>query len=98
MGLPKEVIAHAIRSSPSPDKAAELIEKYESRREKVAARRRRAQSIRDRAEKEIEAIMQMDICQHEIRKTHGDPSGGSDRSEECLICGEFLSEKQVRFT
>jgi len=90
MGLPLEVIAHAIRSTPCPETAADLIAKYESRREKVAARRRRAQSIRDRAEKEIEAIMQMDICQHEIRKTHGDPSGNGDSSEECLICGEWL--------
>jgi hypothetical protein len=98
VALPKEVIAHAIRSTPSPEKAAELIEKYESRREKVAARRRKAQSIRDRAEKEIEAIMQMEICNHEIRKTHGDPSGNGDSEEECLICGEWLHEKQVRFT
>lgn len=98
MGLPKEVIAHAIRSTPYPEKAAELIEKYESRREQVAARRRKAKSIMERAEKEVEAIMQMEICQHEIRKNHGDPSGNGDSEEECLICGEWLHEKPVRFT
>jgi hypothetical protein len=90
MGLPKEVIAHAIRSTPSPDKAAELIEKYESRREQVQARRRRAEAMRERVELEISAMMQMEICQHEVKKTHGDPSGNGDSSEECLICGEWL--------
>jgi hypothetical protein len=90
MGLPKEVIAHAIRSTPSPDKAAELIEKYDSRREKVQARRRRAEQMRERVELEISAMMQMEICQHEVKKTHGDPSGNGDSSEECLICGEWL--------
>jgi hypothetical protein len=90
MGLPKEVIAHAIRSAPSPDKAAELIEKYESRREKVQARRRRAEAMRERVELEISLMMQMEICQHEVKKTHGDPSGNGDSSEECLICGEWL--------
>lgn len=98
MGLPKEVITHAIKSSASPEQAAELIETYESRREKVAARRRKAQAIRERAAVEIQAIMEMEICQHEILKRHGDPSGNGDSEEECLICGEWLHKKTVRFT
>jgi hypothetical protein len=90
MALPKEVIAHAIRSTPCPESAAVLIAKYESRREKVQARRRRAEQMRERVELEIFAMMQVEICQHEVKKTHGDPSGNGDSSEECLICGEWL--------
>jgi len=90
MGLPKEVIEYAIQSTTDATAAASLICTLESRREKVQARRRRAEAMRERVEIEIAAMMQMEICQHEIRKNHRDPSGNGDSSEECLICGEWL--------
>jgi hypothetical protein len=90
MGLPKEVIEYAIRSTADVSAAALLIDTFDSRRDKVQARRRRAQAMRERVELEILAMMQIEICQHEVTKTHGDPSGNGDSSEECLICGEWL--------
>ena len=90
MGLPKEVIEYAIQSTADAASAAALICTLESRREKVQARRRRAEAMRERVELEISLMMQMEICQHEVKKTHGDPSGNGDSSEECLICGEWL--------
>jgi hypothetical protein len=98
MGLPSEVLAHAIRSTPYPEKAAELIQKYESIRDRVAARNAKAEAIVREAEKKAKTLLAEPLCAHEVTKTHGDPSGNGDNSEECLICGEWASERSGRFT
>lgn len=98
MTLPVEVITHAIRSTPYPERAAELIQKYESLRGRVEARKQKADAILSNAKKQVEALLKEQLCLHEVRKRHSDPSGNNDTPEECLICGELLHEKPVRFT
>lgn len=80
------------------EKAAELIQKYESIRDRVAERKAKAEAIVKEAEKKAKALLSDPICGHEVTKTHGDPSGNGDNHEECLICGEWASEKSARFT
>jgi hypothetical protein len=98
MGLALEVLTHAIKSTPRPEEAAELIRKWETIRERVAARNAKAESIVREAEKKAKTLLAEPLCAHEVTKTHGDPSGNGDNSEECLICGEWASERSGRFT
>tara|TARA_R110000868_G_scaffold300198_1_gene560605 strand:- start:439 stop:735 length:297 start_codon:yes stop_codon:yes gene_type:complete len=98
MGLPTEVLAFAIRSTPYPETAANLIQKFESIRNRAAERKLKAEQIRTDAEKKIKALLAEPLCAHEVTKTHGDPSGNGDNDEECLICGEWSRTKSGRFT
>jgi len=40
----------------------------------------------------------MNLGKHEVQKGCHDPSGGSDRTVACQICGELLCNTTVRFT
>lgn len=94
-----EIIKHAIKQHPDdPDAAANLVVKYETIRQNVENRRATIKSIRVKAEESIRQLESQMLCEHPLRKYHGDPSGGSDSSEECLICGDLISRKSVRFT
>lgn len=98
MSLPVEIITYAIRSTESPEKAAELIHKYEDIRNRVEARKKEVTETMSNAKKKAESLMKEQLCQHEVIKRLRDPSGGSDREEQCLICGEYLYQKEPRFT
>ena len=97
-GLSKELVVHVLKNHPDPDLAAELLDHYASLRRRAYERVLMVSAIKKRAAKEIQELCDEVICKHEITKTHGDPSGGSDRYEECLICGEEVPGKPVRFT
>lgn len=98
MAMPAEVIAHAIRATSSPEKAAEWIVEYEKRRDQVNQRNLQAEWIVADARERVAALMKEPLCAHEVRKRHADPSGGSDSHETCLICGEIITHKEARFT
>lgn len=99
MGLPKEVLEYAIKTTTTAETAAEQIQNYERIRYSVQERNRKILALREKTEKTIAAMLKTTLCFHDVRKTHGDPSGGSDSHEECLVCGETLYAKRgVRFT
>ena len=98
MTLPAEVLVHAMQLESDPVKAAKLILKYAAKRDRVAARKAKAAAIMLAAKKQVAELMHDDICEHDVRKAHCDPSGNGDTAYECLICGEWLYEKAVRFT
>lgn len=98
MTLHKEVIRHALSVTSCAEDAAELLNHYQSMRNRVVDRDARIAKIRKKAEDDVRKLLSGSFCKHEVRKYHRDPSGGSDSHEECLICGEMLYEKPVRFT
>lgn len=98
MTLHKEVIRHAMSVTDCAEEAAELLSHYQAVQQRVADRQSRIDRIKKKAEDDIRKLLSASFCKHEVRKYHGDPSGGSDSHEECLICGEMLYEKPVRFT
>ena len=59
----------------------------------VAKRRHQIERIRNDAEKKIKALEDQKLCTHEFIETHGDPSGGSDSEDWCLVCGECVTRK-----
>ena len=96
--ISREVIEFAIRSTSSPEEAADKIERYERIRARAVERSRKIAMMKSQTDNDIRKMMQLSICNHEVRKTHGAPSGGSDSHEECLVCGEQISQREVRFT
>lgn len=99
MSLPREVLKYIMEStSGCSEKSIDLIMEYESIRQRVADRNRRVATIKREAEERITDLMNQKICKHQVTKTHGDPSGNGDTTIECLICGEFIRERSVRFT
>jgi hypothetical protein len=98
MGLPRELVLRVIQMADSPEDAANLLQEYECRRERVSHRDKKVEGIKKNAALKVAELMAEEICHHEITKCHSDPSGGSDRSEECLICGDWICDKLVRFT
>lgn len=97
-GLSKELVVHVLKNHPDPDLAAELLEHYASLRRLTHERILAIEAVKKKAAKDIQKLCDEVICKHEITKNHGDPSGGSDSYEECLICGEEVPRKSVRFT
>lgn len=98
MNLSQEVLMSILRRGLTPEEEANLIIEYSERRVKVEERYRKIEKLKNDTDSKIAKLLAEVICKHELRKNHGDPSGGSDSTEECLICGEFLHEKSVRFT
>lgn len=96
--LPREVLIHILRTHNNPEVAAGYIEEYSLRRKRAVQRTVQIEALKKKAAKEIQKLCDEVICEHEITKNHGDPSGGSDSYEECLICGEEVPRKSVRFT
>lgn len=96
--LPREVLLHVLRKHSDPEIAAGVIEEYSLRRKRAVQRMVDIEAIKKKAAKDIQRLCDEVICKHEITKNHGDPSGGSDSYEECLICGEEVSRKVPRFT
>lgn len=99
MTMSVDLIKHAMLQHPNdPDAAASLVVKYATIRQNVENRRATIKSIRAKAEESVRKLEGQVLCEHELRMYHGDPSGGSDSSEECIVCGELLCRKTVRFT
>lgn len=96
----REVIEFVFRSSGSPEEAADKIERYELIRSRAIERSRKIAMMKSQTEKDIQRMLDEKFCDHDVRKTHGDPAGGSDSHEECLICGQEISctHKEIRFT
>lgn len=98
MNLEKEVIAYAIKNTDSPELAAELLIKFQESRNAVIRRDQEIVAINKAAKEKIDRLKAQQLCGHEVRKSDSDPSGGSDRSVMCMICGEWLYATTVRFT
>jgi hypothetical protein len=96
--LPREVLLYVLRKHSDPEIAAGFIEEYSLRRKRAVQRMVDIEAVKKKAAKDIQKLCDEVICKHEITKNHGDPSGGSDGYHECLICGEEVREKSVRFT
>lgn len=90
MELPIEVVKHVLKKGLTPEDSAQLLEKYSDIRAKVLDRDRKIARIRKIAQEDVKKLEAEILCGHEVVKYHGDPSGGSDSREECLICGEIF--------
>jgi heme oxygenase len=90
MDLPRELVVKVLKSAQSPEDAADLLAEYGERRRKEWQRGLDIEKIQHDATKKIVALQKVKICNHEYTRYHGDPSGGSDSSEECLICGRYI--------
>ena len=79
-------------------KALTMMQKFTSIRRSNRDRAQQIKKIRAEAEAAIIAIQKQFDCEHEFCESHGDPSGNGDSEEQCLICGEWIGHKPVRFT
>lgn len=98
MALHEETLVWVIRNWPKAEEAAKMILEIENAQRKVAERKREAESIMSLARAQVAQMMREELCSHQVRKTHADPSGNNDSCEQCLICGETLTNKTPRFT
>ena len=96
MDLPEEVVLRVLRIGLTPESTAQKLQEYSDIRAKVLDRYRKVAKIRKTAAEEIKKLEAEILCGHEVTKYHGDPSGGSDSHEECLICGETFKDKPYR--
>ena len=90
MELPIEVVKHVLKKGLTPEESAKLLEGYSDIRAKALDRNRKIARIRKTAAEDVKKLESEILCGHEVTKYHGDPSGGSDSHEECLICGEIV--------
>lgn len=98
MAFPVGLIAHAIRTSETPEEAAALLSRYATIREQIVLRDQEVQRIREDAEKRVKAIMAEVICTHEVVRDRNDPINWHERTDECLICGYEIPRREPRFT
>lgn len=96
MDLPTEVVLRVLRRELTCEETAKLLQEYSDIRVKVLDRDRKVARIRKTAQEDIKKLEGEILCGHEVTKYHGDPSGGSDSHEECLICGEIVQDKPYR--
>ena len=94
--LPDEVVSRILRKGLSPEVSMKLLQDYSDIRAKALDRYRKIARIREVAAEEIKKLESEILCGHEVTKHHGDPSGGSDSHEECLICGDCIYDKPYR--
>lgn len=99
MDLPTEVVLRVLRRELTYEETAKLLQEYSDIRAKVLDRDRKIAKIQKIAEEQIGQIRKLRsevFCNHDVTKSHGDPSGGSDSHEECLICGDIVQDKPYR--
>lgn len=98
ISLPFEVIKQILDRSQGSD--SDLIFKelkdLSLIRQRSINRDLKIENIRKKAEEEIRSLMAEEICLHEFTKTHGDPSGGSDSTTQCLVCDKVLPKREYR--
>jgi len=98
MDLPAEVVLRVLHRGLAPEDTVKLLQDYSDIRAKVLDRDRKIAKIRKTAQEQVKKLEDEVFCNHDVTKSHGDPSGGSDSHKECLICGDNIYEKCVRFT
>lgn len=96
MNVSDELVRKVLKMGLSPDQEADLLREYGKRRDRVIVRDRAIEKIEQDSAKKIAALRSEVLCLHEETKSHGDPSGGSDSHEECLICGDCIYDKPYR--
>lgn len=96
MNVSDELVRKVLKMGLTPDEEADLLRKYGQIRDRVNARDRAVTKIETDSAKKIAALRSEVLCLHEETKSHGDPSGGSDSHEECLICGDCIYNKSYR--
>lgn len=90
MNVSDELVRKVLKMGLTPDEEADLLREYGKRRDEAEKRDREIVRIEEDAKKKISALKSRILCKHEITRYHGDPSGGSDSHEECLICGDCI--------
>lgn len=98
MDLPEKVVMYVLNQQLSRDETIDKLRSLSGARGLAASRNHQIDNIRKEAEKKIKALRDQQLCQHEVIETHGDPSGGSDSEDWCLVCGDCVTRKAVRFT
>lgn len=98
MTLPREVVLTVLSRGLTPEQAADKLEEYTRIRERVAANKRKSQDMIADTNAAVKALLDSVKCPHEVTCSHGDPSGNGDTAYECLVCGEWVYDKQVRYT
>lgn len=100
ISLPEEVVKQVLDKSLECD-SVQILKKLDdlnSIRQRSLNRDSKIYNIKKKAEEEIKSLMAEEICPHEFIKTHGDPSGGSDSAEQCLVCEAFLPKREYRWS
>ncbi len=90
--LPSEVVRQVLASGRfnTPETLLPHLEELSKMRQRVLNRNSRITQVRKESAEKIKQLEAESLCTHEVTKTHGDPSGGSDSEVECLICGEWI--------
>jgi hypothetical protein len=94
MELPDKVIKYVLMSNSSADEKFNLLDKFSRARSRTLERQKKVERIQKESATKIAELLKEVICDHEITEYHGDPSGGSDSEEQCLICGVWVDEKR----
>ena len=95
MGLSTELLVEAIdRCHGNGQSSADLIQKWELQRQAVKDRDQRIREMHKKHEEALLSLMSSVLCSHDLLKRVADPSGGSDRTYECAICGEYVSSAE----
>jgi hypothetical protein len=96
MNVSDELVRKVLKMGLTPDEEADLLRTYGQIRDRAVIRDRAIAQIEEASRKKIASLREQKFCNHEITKYHGDPSGGSDSHEECLICGDCIYDKPYR--
>ncbi len=97
--LPAKLVSRIlIRCGGEHDAALKIMQRLTEIRRNKHERAEKIRKIREDADAAINALKTQCDCKHEFCESHGDPSGNGDSEEECLICGEWIGRKSVRFT
>lgn len=90
--LPICVIDYVVRQGLSPEETMAKLCKYAGWCSRVNAREQKIRQIEAEADRKVRELRSEMLCCHDITETQGDPSGGSDSSCVCVICGEVLDD------
>lgn len=90
MELPSEVVRHVLKQGLPESEAMSRLERYSEQRRKSHERSQKIERMQADHAAKIKKMLAEELCTHEVVKYHGDPSGGSDSDEQCLICGAYV--------
>ncbi len=100
--LQKKIVTNLFGTAPVvAANVIHVLERYEKVRAALAVVAVNEKSANDRFAREKSDIEKRRAeirkeCNHPVVDVHGDPSGGSDRCEECAVCGADLRAKEYR--
>lgn len=98
MDLHEKIMLSVLGTQLSPADTLAKLKAISGVKAAAAKRRHQIDRIRIDAEKKIKELEAQQLCAHEFIETHGDPAGGSDSEDWCLVCGDCVTRKAVRFT